>query len=309
MTRQRPEVSTQPISIVIPTLHREQVLLDTLRALLALPNPAAEILVVDQTARHTPETGAQLAEWHAAGRIVHLRRDTPGVVAAMNHGLREARHPLVLFLDDDIVPSPELISAHVSGHRNFPQAWAVAGQVLQPGEDPADLVPPEPRTGLRADLDFPFRSSRPDWIANVMAGNLSVKREKALAIGGFDEIFPPPVAYRFESDFARRLMAAGGRIRFEPAASIRHLRAPAGGTRSLGSHLTSASPLHGVGDYLFALRHGRGLEKWAYLLARPFREIRTRFHLLHPWWIPVKLTGEFRALRLALSRRRADDAR
>jgi hypothetical protein len=26
------------------------------------------------------------------------------------------------------------------------------------------------------------------------------------------------------------------------------------------------------------------------------REVCTRFHLRHPWWIPVKLTGELRAL-------------
>jgi GT2 family glycosyltransferase len=219
----------------------------------------------------------------------------------MNQGLAEARCSLVLFLDDDILPAPGLVRAHVEAHAAHPEAWAVAGQVLQPGEQPADLPAPEPRSGLRADLAFPFRSSRPGWVANVMAGNLSVNRTRLLQLGGFDAAYLPPVSYRFESDFARRLIAAGGRIWFEPAASIRHLRAPSGGTRSLGSHLTSASPLHGVGDYLFALRHANGLERWSYLLTRPFREVRTRFHLTHPWWIPVKFTGELRALALALS--------
>jgi hypothetical protein len=38
-----------------------------------------------------------------------------------------------------------------------------------------------------------------------------------------------------------------------------------------------------------------------YLLRRPLREVRTRFHLRHPWWIPVKLLGELRALVQALS--------
>ena len=42
-----------------------------------------------------------------------------------------------------------------------------------------------------------------------------------------------------------------------------------------------------------------------YLARKPFREVRTKFHLLHPWWIPVKLIGEIRALISAwsLSRR------
>ena len=132
-----------------------------------------------------------------------------------------------------------------------------------------------------------------------MAGNLSVKKEAALRAGGFDENFIPPVSFRFETEFARRLIAAGGKIRFEPSASIRHLRAGQGGTRTQGSHLSSASPVHGVGDYYYALRCGRGLERIGYMLFRPFREVRTRFHGSHPWFIPVKWIGELRAFMLA----------
>ena len=58
-------------------------------------------------------------------------------------------------------------------------------------------------------------------------------------------------AYRFETEFARRLVTGGGKIRFEPDASIRHLKAERGGTRSAGGHMTSPSPLHGVGRLLF----------------------------------------------------------
>jgi len=153
---------------------------------------------------------------------------------------------------------------------------------------------------LTGDLGFRFNGATPAWVTNVMAGNLCVKRERALAVGGFDANFTPPVAYRFETEFAKRVIAAGGRIWFEPTASIRHLRAARGGTRSQGSHLTSASPVHGVGDYYYALRCGRGWERVWYVARRPFREVRTRFHLRHPWYIPVKLIGEARAMLLAL---------
>jgi hypothetical protein len=56
-----------------------------------------------------------------------------------------------------------------------------------------------------------------------------------------------------------------------------------------------------VGDCYYALRCGGGLQACWYLLRRPLREVRTRFHLRHPWWIPVKLVGELRALAQALS--------
>jgi len=121
-------------------------------------------------------------------------------------------------------------------------------------------------------------------------------RERALAIGGFDENFVG-AAYRFETDFAVRLVAAGGTIWFEPQASIHHLKLATGGLRSFGDHRSSASPAHSVGDYYFALRHRPPF--WRYALARIRRNIATRYHLRHPWTIPTKLVGELRGLLLA----------
>ena len=58
--------------------------------------------------------------------------------------------------------------------------------------------------------------------------------------------------------------------------------------------------MHGQGDYYFALRQGLCWATLAYIMRRPWREVRTRFHLRHPWFVPVKLLGEMRALLLAL---------
>jgi hypothetical protein len=218
----------------------------------------------------------------------------------MNHGLKAATQPIVLFLDDDITAALDLIVWHQKAHADYADAHAVVGQVLQPGESPIDAPARGSRCGLRADLEFPFFSSRGDWIANVMAGNLSVKREAAIAAGGFDENFVG-VAYRFETEFARRLIERGGKIRYSPEASIHHLRASKGGTRATGSHLTSADPKYGVGDYYFALISDVPTsEKVAYMLRRPVREVCTRFHLQRPWYIPIKLIGELRAALLAM---------
>ena len=291
------------LSIVIPSYGREQVLVDTIAALepqRQAMGASTELLLVDQSSGHLPQVERALSGWQAAGRLRWLRLRHPHLTRAMNTGLLLARGDIVLFLDDDIEPAPDLLAAHLRAHQRFPRAWAVVGQILQPGQRPQPLRPGPRRAALWRDLDFPFNSSLGAWIENAMAGNLSLKRHRALALGGFDERFPPPVAFRFETEFAKRLIAAGGAIRFAPEASLRHLRSPAGGTRSLGSHLTSASAHHGVGDCYYALRCGRGLQRGWYLLRRPLREVRTRFHLRHPWWIPVKLVGELRALHQAL---------
>lgn len=292
-------IPARHVSVVIPTYGRERVLLETIRQLLGLPSPAAEILVVDQTAGHQAETDAQLSEWNRAGDIRWVRRGQPSIAQAMNEGLRRASGDLVLFLDDDIQPLSDLAGAHAQAHLADPEVWATVGQVIQPWQQPEDLEPPRKGAGLWRDLDFPFHSTRDAEVQNVMAGNLCVNRSRALSVGGFDENFTG-VAYRFETDFARRIGQGGGRIRFLGSAGIRHLRLCDGGTRTEGSHLTSASPRHGAGDYYFAFSHGGRAEAWRYAASRCIREVTTRFHLRRPWWVPVKILGEVRALRMAI---------
>jgi GT2 family glycosyltransferase len=239
-----------------------------------------------------------LKAWDREGRIRWIRLEHPSQPAALNVAICKSTQPFLLFLDDDIRIDPGFVKAHYEAFESE-EIWAVAGQVLQPGEAEDTGYRHQPQTGLLADVDFVFRSAAKCFIRNGMSGNLCVRRNRALEIGGFDENFSPPVAYRFDNEFCKRLVRAGGKILFAPEARIYHLRARRGGTRTSGSHMTSISPEHGVGDYYFALRCAAGREKFFYMLRRPFREIRTKFHLAHPWWIPVKFIGELRAIRLA----------
>lgn len=276
------------LTIAIPTYNRGAILVDTIARLLALEPPASEIVIADQTREHPPDVAARLAAWHAEGAIRHLRLPEPSIPHAMNVALGEARHPFVLFLDDDLIPSPGLVGAHLRAHRD-PSIWAVAGQVLQPGEEPVHVEQ------QHDDLLFRFNSDTGAFLANVMAGNLSVRRERALAIGGFDENYIG-AAYRFETDFALRLTAAGGRIWFEPHASIRHLKLATGGLRAFGDHRSTMSPAHAVGDYYFALTHRPAFASYA--LRRLRQNVLTRWHLRHPYAIPTKLIGELRGILL-----------
>lgn len=284
------------LTIAIPTYHRGAVLCDTIDHLLALEPRADEIVIVDQTPVHPPEVAARLARYEHDGAIRMVRLDAPSIPKAMNAALRHAASPHVLFLDDDVVPDRGLVAAHARALAGA-GVWAVVGQVLQPGESPAHCDEATLRRGALRDLEFRFTHDTACDVQNVMAGNLSVDRARALSIGGFDEHFTD-VAYRFETDFALRLVRAGGRIRYEPAASIRHLKAPGGGVRTFGDHRTSPSPAHSFGDYYFARRHVPHF--WRYAAVRLRRNVLTRFHLTHPWSIPFKVIGELRGLWRAL---------
>lgn len=288
------------LTVAIPTYGRDAVLIDTLRYVLALSPPADEVVVIDQTPRHDDATEQQLVAWTRDGAICWERLPRPSIPHAMNVALQRASGDVVLFLDDDLIPCCDLGARHLAG---IAGADAVVGQILQPGEEPVALAASQHHDRI-AGLEFRFNSNAPAIVTNVMAGNLSVRRDRALAIGGFDENFVD-TAYRFETDFAWRLSAAGGVIRFEPSASIRHLKAGRGGLRTWGTHLRSAAPAHSTGDYYFALMNLRPAELPLYVLRRLRRSALSRFEVTHPWWIPLKIVRELRALtRAAILARR-----
>ncbi|HVG22698.1 MAG TPA: glycosyltransferase [Thermoanaerobaculia bacterium] len=277
------------ITIAIPTYNRGPILVETIERLLDLEPRAEAIVIADQTPEHRRDVHARLDEWHRTGAIQWLRLEQPSIPRAMNDALLAAKTPLVLFFDDDIIPDRGIVQGHVEAHRDG-AIWAVAGQVLQPGEEPREVE-------QRGDaLQFRFDATRGAFVNNVMAGNLSVKRARALAIGGFDENFVG-AAYRFETDFAIRVAAAGGKVWFEPRASLRHLQLATGGLRSYGDHRRAPVPAHSAGDYYFALHHVRGF--WRYAARRLAQNVVTRYLLTHPWNIPPKIVGELRGLLLA----------
>jgi len=277
------------LSVAIPTYRREQVLIDTIRYLLPLIGQGDELLVVDQTPRHGPEVEAQLSAWQQDGAIRWLRRAEPSIPKAMNQALLAARHPVVVFFDDDIRPEPDIMDA-------FRQAVAerpgdlIAGRVIQPWEEGMDFrsLPPSRFAGLHAGARTEF-----------MGGNFALPRTEALRLGGFDENFVR-VAYRFEAEFAHRWLRAGRAIWFAPRATIHHLKAGDGGTRTFGEHLATAQPDHAVGAYYYALRTRVGAALVVALLGRLGRSVATRYHLRHPWRVPTTLLAEVRGLAWAL---------
>ena len=166
------------VSVVIPTHGREVVLCNTIGALLALKPPPFEIVVVDQTPQHEPATQDALEGWAQGGHITWLRRQPPSIPLAMNEGLLASRGEIVLFVDDDVIPDPELVAAHARSWEAAAAAGVglVAGRVVQPWDN-------EESAGSAG---FSFAQRAPAWVEHFMGGNFSVRRETALRLGGFD---------------------------------------------------------------------------------------------------------------------------
>src|SRR3954453_5541459 len=102
----------EPISVIIPTRNRRDVLLTTLTALFAQVDAAAhEVVVVDNGS--TDGTLASLAALEAPLDLRVVVEPAPGVSAARNRGVGEARHNHLLLLNDDTAPADRhLLEGH-----------------------------------------------------------------------------------------------------------------------------------------------------------------------------------------------------
>ena len=78
-----------------------------------------ELIVVSDGC--TDSTSSTVAGFTDRLPLKFLRQSKSGVASARNLALTETRSPLVLFLDDDVVPSPGLIEKHLQFHEEHPE--------------------------------------------------------------------------------------------------------------------------------------------------------------------------------------------
>ena len=119
-------MSLSSVSIVIPTYNRGKEITETIDHLWASDLDSIdflEVLVVDDGSKEPIEpflTGSKVPGGNVSLRCI--RQKNAGVGAARNRGFREARGDIILFIDDDILVSPELIRQHVEAHREHPSS-------------------------------------------------------------------------------------------------------------------------------------------------------------------------------------------
>lgn len=206
-----------PASLVVCTRDRPQFLLDTLRSILAGEEVPAEIVVVDQSA--TPCSGLEGLGAGLPCAVCHVPRRSVGLGRARNAGVEVARHDPIAFLDDDMWVDRRWWGALL---RSFLAAGArsvVTGQVRAAApEVPGGIAP---STMLGDD-----RVVYQGWLGRdvLAAGNMILGRAAFAEVGPFDERLGAGARFPAaeDNDFGFRLLAAGYRIVYEPAAVVEH---------------------------------------------------------------------------------------
>lgn len=213
-------------SVIIPTLNRQKILIDTLENLLEQKEYIEEIILIDQSDQITEEF---LTFIKKIPLVKHFRLERKNTPNARNYGIKKAKSEIILFLDDDIIPAKDLIKAHLINF-NDSTIDGVTGRVISPKEKgvwtdgKSNIITP------RGDIIPNWTSKVRSEVNTVAGGNCSFKKSLIEKAGYFDDSYIGN-AMREESDFALRFVRAGYKIVFDPKAEIIHLSYPAGGSR------------------------------------------------------------------------------
>ena len=211
------------LTVIIPTYNR----CDTLRKVVHAYHEQTElraiteILVVDDGSTDaTPGLVARLSK-ESPIRIRYFRQENRGPAAARNVGIREATSDLVLFTDDDIIPSTNLIAQHLDWHRRFPEpSAAVLGRATWSHE-----VNPTPFMNWYGTNGPLFAYARLEDRVEIeyryfYTCNLSLKTQFLRENGTFDEDFK--VAAYEDIELGFRLSKAGMQLRYNRDALAYH---------------------------------------------------------------------------------------
>ena len=171
------------LSVVVPTYNRRDRLARVLAALERQNTPASqfEVVVVDDGS--TDGTSDWLASFKSSYALQHVRLSNGGPARARNVGVERAAGEIVLFIDDDVEPTPELISEHLRFH-------AAERDIVVIG--PLASLPSYPQpwvTWEQAMVESQYQAmQRGDWaptFRQFWTGNASVAKAHVLGAGGF----------------------------------------------------------------------------------------------------------------------------
>jgi GT2 family glycosyltransferase len=210
---------TPRISIVIATFNRSELLPRSFPALLSQSGDVPyEVLFVDDGSTDNSRELIEEAVLTSNGTLRYIYAPHTGSPShPRNVGIRLALAPVVLLLDDDVVPAPDLVAQHAKFHQEYPEAERAALGNLDLPED----VRSSPMSLFHA---FPYGEAAAAGELNYLffwTCNVSVKREFMLQHGMFDE--NPELHPVEDMECGYRLWVAGMRLRYLPSATGSHL--------------------------------------------------------------------------------------
>lgn len=233
-------------SLIIPTFNREEVLINTIKSVLKQKFTGYELIIVDQTLKHTNKTEEFLKR--NGEKFRYFKVTPPSLPAARNFGLKKALGEIVIYIDDDVILDSGFIQAHFDSYKQK-NIGSVVGRIREKNKLPSDTLTYFNITGFGVG-NFNYSKER---LAETAQGcNMSFRKKLLEDLGGFDTNYIGN-AIREESDVSFRLRKIGFQTLFNPKASLEHLVYQDGGCREFTD--TFENYIQFRNEILFFLRH------------------------------------------------------
>lgn len=205
------------ISVVIPTHNRSKLLVKTIPALVNQQTDGFTyevIFVSDGSSDNSENILKEAVAHHPDIFRYHYIDPTGGPSVPRNVGIRAAKGEVIIILDDDVLPEPDLVLRYAEFHKAHPQQHhAAVGELYVPPElldDPMSLFRSFSYDDLRKLDRLSFMHF---WTCNV-----SVKRQFMLDAGMFNKNF---LMYE-DLICGYRLAQNGMHLHFLPSACGQH---------------------------------------------------------------------------------------
>jgi glucosyl-dolichyl phosphate glucuronosyltransferase len=216
------------ISVLVCTYNRAQKLTETLNSIIAQSLPDShtwEALVVDNNSSDQTRQVVEGLQRQFPDRIRYVFEPKQGISNARNTAIRESRGEILSFIDDDEIADSNWLrnlTEHLHGGE-----WVGAGGRVLP---PSDFVPPGwlQTKGLLVSgplATFDLGEKAGQLSEPPFGANMAFRREVFDKLGLFRTDLGRTgknLISNEDTEFGRRMLAAGMRLRYEPSALTYH---------------------------------------------------------------------------------------
>ena len=252
------------ISVIVPTYNRLEQLKRVIVGLeqQSCHHKSFEVIIVSDGS--TDGTDDYLHSLRTPLQLRPIFQKNQGAATARNRGVKEAGGEIIVFIDDDLVPSPQLLQEHRRWHESQDNV-VVLGPMLTPHDFVMSPWVRWEQAMLTKQYDSMASGAWQPTPRQFYTGNASLARSHLLAAGGFD-----PAFRRAEDvELAYRLAEQNLRFLFNPLAIGYHYA-----ERSFASWM-NIPYAYGRNDVVFTMQKE---QNW--LLPIVWREFRGRHALV-----------------------------
>ncbi len=201
-----------PVSIIVPAYNEGIVLGAAVESLVEMDYPSFEVIIVDDgSTDDTLANACKLAGDYGSCQVRVTTKRNGGKASALNAGLAQAEHDIVLCMDADARLEPQTLKRAVPHFRD-PAVAAVAGNVKVVNR--VNLWSRLQALEYIEGLNMARRAQGFLGAVNIVPGPIGLfRRDVLIALGGYDRD-----TFAEDADITLKILTAGWKIEYESRA-------------------------------------------------------------------------------------------